>query len=223
MGTINTYDAERARQSLSSFYLMLDQCQSVTLPELIKLFMQAPLCCGSLQAKTLLVGLLFHYGRKNMIPWESLQTIAQRVMNISYLMQLSDILENIEDDGNLLIQSDERTQFVQRIQQYLENHYMENIKLNDIALQLSYSSSHISNMITRITGENFKDILLKIRISKAKELLRDSTLKQYEIANRVGFIDARHFAAMFYKATGMTIREYQRGESKESGNGPAAP
>ena len=48
------------------------------------------------------------------------------------------------------------------------------------------------------------DVLIRTRMDKAKELLEHTTLKNYEIAERVGFADPHYFSISFKKATGMT-------------------
>ena len=45
---------------------------------------------------------------------------------------------------------------------------------------------------------------------KAKELLENTTLKNYEIAEKVGFSDPHYFGISFKKMTGYTPTEYAR-------------
>ena len=47
-------------------------------------------------------------------------------------------------------------------------------------------------------------------MDKAKELLENTTMKNYEIAERVGFADAHYFGISFKKMTGCTPTEYAR-------------
>ena len=53
-------------------------------------------------------------------------------------------------------------------------------------------------------------MLTGIRMEKAKELLAVSELKNYEIAEKVGFGDPHYFSIAFKKVTGKTPTEYAR-------------
>lgn len=47
-------------------------------------------------------------------------------------------------------------------------------------------------------------------MEKAKELLEQTALKNYEIAEKVGFSDPHYFGISFKKMTGKTPTEYAR-------------
>ena len=57
---------------------------------------------------------------------------------------------------------------------------------------------------------NFLEFLIKTRMEKAKELLEQTALKNYEIAEMVGFSDPHYFGISFKKMTGKTPTEYAR-------------
>lgn len=92
---------------------------------------------------------------------------------------------------------------------YLQNHYMDQITLNEVAEYTYVSTYYISRMFKRELGKNFVDFLNVIRVEKAKELLRDVRLKTYEVAERVGIPDAQYFSKLFRKYTGLTPTEYR--------------
>ena len=48
------------------------------------------------------------------------------------------------------------------------------------------------------------------RMTKAKELLLGTNLKLYEIADKVGYNDAKYFSRVFKEATGMLPAEYRK-------------
>jgi two-component system response regulator YesN len=64
-------------------------------------------------------------------------------------------------------------------------------------------------MFTKELGKNYVDYLNEVRIEKAKEYLRDSCYKTYEIAELVGIKDAHYFSKLFKKYTGVTPSEYK--------------
>jgi two-component system response regulator YesN len=51
--------------------------------------------------------------------------------------------------------------------------------------------------------------LTEIRMRKAKELLRSTTLRSFEIADQIGYNDPHYFSYVFRKQTGLSPKEYR--------------
>lgn len=64
--------------------------------------------------------------------------------------------------------------------------------------------------IAKEVGESFSIYIRNYRLSKAKELLIGTQLKQYEIAEKVGYADAKYFARVFKECVGMSPAEYRK-------------
>lgn len=94
-----------------------------------------------------------------------------------------------------------------------ENYSNPALGLNDICEYLNISTSRFSSIFKEATGKTFTEILTNVRMEKAKQLLRQTTLKNYEIAEKVGFSDPHYFSVAFKKMTGMTPKEYSRENS----------
>ncbi len=95
--------------------------------------------------------------------------------------------------------------------EYIRTHYMDPaLSLNDLCAYLNISVSYFSSVYKEMLGETFTETLGRIRMDKARELLRNTTLRNYEIAERVGFSDPHYFGIAFKKATGMTPLEYAK-------------
>lgn len=92
---------------------------------------------------------------------------------------------------------------------YMEEHYREKLKLQDVAEQVYVSQWHLSKLLNRYKEQSFSDILNNIRIEKAKELLRDPSLRIGDIADMVGFLDMAHFSRVFKRQTGLSANEYR--------------
>lgn len=92
---------------------------------------------------------------------------------------------------------------------YINEHYTEQITLNEVAEKIFVSSCYISRMFKKELGKNFVDYLNGLRIEKAKELLKDPKYKTYEIAELVGIPDAHYFSRLFKKYEGLTPTEYR--------------
>lgn len=96
-----------------------------------------------------------------------------------------------------------------------ENYRNPGLSLNDVCDYLQISISHFSTIFKEETGKTFTEALMSIRMERAKQLLRETQLKNYEIAEKVGFSDPHYFTIAFKKMTGMTPKKYAR-ESTES-------
>ncbi|MBR5943650.1 MAG: response regulator [Lachnospiraceae bacterium] len=102
---------------------------------------------------------------------------------------------------------------VTRALNYMEKNYKEKLRLIDVAEKCFISQWHLSKLLNKYEGMGFSDVLNKIRVEKAKELLHDPTLRVSDIAEMVGFIDMAHFSRVFKKWAGCSANEY-RNKSK---------
>ncbi len=97
---------------------------------------------------------------------------------------------------------------VQATKEYLENHYADDISLEDIAEQVNISPQYFSKLIKKTTGFNFIDWLSMLRVKKAKELLTSTDLTVKEVCFMVGYKDPNYFSRIFKKRIGITPSEY---------------
>ena len=92
---------------------------------------------------------------------------------------------------------------------FMEESYQQKLTLQDVADQCYVSQWHLSKLLNRYAEKSFYDILNGIRIQKAKELLKDPSLKIGDISEMVGYADTAHFARTFKKLEGMSANEYR--------------
>ncbi len=86
---------------------------------------------------------------------------------------------------------------------------MEGIMMNDVAERHYLNPSYFSKVFHEEMGETFSKYLQRIRVEKAKGLLKQSSLKIYEVATEVGYNDFRHFAKTFKEVEGITPAQYR--------------
>ena len=99
------------------------------------------------------------------------------------------------------------TEFVKK---YIEEHYMKEIQLGDLALVAHVSPSYLSVRFKKEMGISFTEYLVTYRVNKARELLANSSAPYKEIAQAVGYTDYVQFSKMFKKRTGLTPGEYHK-------------
>ncbi|MFX8098759.1 helix-turn-helix transcriptional regulator, partial [Acinetobacter baumannii] len=77
---------------------------------------------------------------------------------------------------------------------------------------LSIHPVWLSQLFKKETGQTYLDYLTNARIKRAKQLLRETSMKIYEIAENIGYRDLKHFGHLFKKRTGRTPKEYRFGK-----------
>ncbi|HEX2954389.1 MAG TPA: response regulator [Bacillota bacterium] len=98
---------------------------------------------------------------------------------------------------------------IDEIRRYIDNHFASEVTLSGIASQYKISPGYLSLLFSERIGKNFSDYLTELRIKKAKELLKHSDMKIYEISNAVGYSDSYYFSSCFKKIVGATPSEYR--------------
>lgn len=136
-----------------------------------------------------------------------------RIFGCTSLTDLISILENIlnkvSESINKLLNTQTR-KVISKALDFINKHFNEDITLNDVSEHVYMSPWYFSKLFKKETGETFTEFILKCRIEKAKELLKSRIeLKAYEVAELVGFNDARYFGQIFKKVTGLTPTEYR--------------
>ena len=103
------------------------------------------------------------------------------------------------------------TNVITKAKRYLADHYDDaELTLAKVAEHVGLSEKYFTNRFTKETGETFSNYLTQLRIQKARELLRTTTFKSYEIGEMVGYRNAEHFTRMFKKETGCTPAQYRK-------------
>ena len=100
--------------------------------------------------------------------------------------------------------SSEKRNMVQSIVEYMEKSYKEEISLDTIAKNMYVSPVYISKIFKEEVGDSPINYLIKIRLAKAEELLKESTMSIKAVAKSVGYSDAYHFSKLFKKYYGVS-------------------
>jgi len=96
-----------------------------------------------------------------------------------------------------------REDLFRRAQAYLQEHYRECIGLEQIAKALGVSPYHLSHVFSQQADFSLFDYLTRLRLARARELLREGRLNVSEVARAVGYQNANYFAKVFRRYFGM--------------------
>jgi YesN/AraC family two-component response regulator len=92
---------------------------------------------------------------------------------------------------------------------YIQEHYNENISVNDLAERYDMSSNYFSAIFKKEQHQSPVDYITTLRVKKAMELLECSDKSVVDIAKKVGYEEASYFYRVFKKYTGMTPLHYR--------------
>lgn len=99
---------------------------------------------------------------------------------------------------------------VRRAVCYLEQHFDEDITLEELSAKLIVNPSYLSRMIKKEIGKGFVEILTDARLDMAKQMLEQPNAKVYLVAEQVGYKDYAYFYQVFKKRFGISPTEYRK-------------
>jgi len=83
------------------------------------------------------------------------------------------------------------------------------LTLFEMAQSVELSTAHFSRMFRKSTGETPHQFVLRNRIERAKEMLREAEMRVLDVAVACGFKTQQHFARVFRHVCGISPREYR--------------
>ncbi len=142
------------------------------------------------------------------------QTQLEKTIDNSYSMELlfQELVKHITLSLSKL--AEDKTQKnlgqIRQAKIYIEENYMKNITLEDLGSYLGFNSSYFSSLFKKETGVSFVEYLSKIRIEKAKELLKEPGLRIQDVCLMVGYNDVKYFTKLFIRHTGLKPNEFRK-------------
>lgn len=97
-----------------------------------------------------------------------------------------------------------------KIFHYIHEHFHASITIEDIAGHVYLSPNYVRTLFKKETGETVLDYIVKLRMKRAVELLKNPSLKIHEIARSVGYENISYFCSVFHKHKGYTPNEFRK-------------
>lgn len=108
---------------------------------------------------------------------------------------------------------------VQTIINYIKDNYSREISLQEAADLVSLSSGYLCSLIKKETGESFTNLVNKIRVNKAQRLLKETNLRVFEVAGKVGINNYAYFYQLFKKIIGISPIDFKNNHFYEKVSG----
>ncbi|RFB17436.1 response regulator [Bacillus sp. HNG] len=141
------------------------------------------------------------------------KTFKENVSYCSSVDELFTFMSNLMGEFLDIVIEDEKqkeTKPIRIAKQYIQQNYMHQISLEEISHIVGFNSAYFSTLFKKISGSNFVDYCVQIRMNKAKELLRETNLSIAVICEQVGYNDLKHFTKTFKKKIGLKPNEFRK-------------
>jgi len=132
-----------------------------------------------------------------------------KFLTILYELSLQEDARTLSSSSfaKINIHSDSRR--VQKIQNYINEHYQEEIRLNILANLVGMTPVAFSRFFKVRTGKSLSDYIIDIRLGHASRLLLDTTMSIAEISDSCGFNNLSNFNRIFKKKKECTPKEFR--------------
>lgn len=93
---------------------------------------------------------------------------------------------------------------------HMQDHLQDDLSRDEVAEVACLSPSHFSRVVKQTFGYSFTDLLARMRVEKARELLARTERSLIQVCLDCGFSDQSYFTKVFQKHTGSTPGQYRR-------------
>ncbi|SHN81126.1 two-component system, response regulator YesN [Paenibacillus sp. ov031] len=110
---------------------------------------------------------------------------------------------------------------VEQALSFTKEHYADpDLSIQKVCGHLHISSGYFCGIFKKEVQLTFLQYLMQIRMEAAKELLRSTEMKSFEIAGQVGFAEPNYFSFCFKKHIGVSPKEYRKQTALTASEGP---
>ncbi len=119
-----------------------------------------------------------------------------------------------ESSDAVFLQMDEG-EVTTRVIAYMKSHLGEKLTIEEICENVHYNKSYIFRIFKRETGKTPMDYFVRLKVERAKQLLREGNLNIAQIAENLAFDTANYFSKTFKKIAGTTPASYKARHSSK--------
>lgn len=148
------------------------------------------------------------FGREK--PFLPLVRLQAHEILLLYAEELDYIRGLQEEEQNTVLLSSDIHNSIQQVIEYLNEHYMDEILLDDLSRRFFISRAYLTRSFKQMTGVTVIQYLTVIRIRQACVMLKDTSESIASIAEKCGFSNATYFENVFRRLHGMTPGNYRR-------------
>lgn len=113
-------------------------------------------------------------------------------------------------DFDMSEESDAGSANFSKLLKYMHQHFTEQIKLKDLSQMFYINKNYACYLFKRYTGMTYSELINKIRMDQAKEMLVTTSYTITEITEKAGYTDYFYFSKLFKKMYGVTPSQYRQ-------------
>lgn len=148
----------------------------------------------------------------DIVPYE--RNISQRIYQCrhasEYIEIMTTIISNTVQYINVAVSK--KNVLIYEAEKFIDENFQNGITVSEVARSVGVSLSYLSRIYKEVTGSTLINLINLKKIEKAKDYLRNTDMKIYEIAEILGFENTTYFSYFFKKNTGMSPKEYKENE-----------
>ena len=99
--------------------------------------------------------------------------------------------------------------------EYIRNHFQEDLTVAKLARYVGLNRSYLTTVFQSVLQLSPQQFLMRFRMTRAAQLLREHELSVGEVARSCGYPDPLTFSKAFKRTMGVTPSQYRRGARKE--------
>lgn len=134
----------------------------------------------------------------------------QQKNDLIYADLLHQLVSQVTLSTMVSARPDDIPQTVKSVQMYLMQNFRQNTTLEQLGAQFNLNPYYLQKQFKRFVGQTPSEYVIYLRMSRAKELLRNTQKTIGEIAAEVGIENLGYFTRLFKKQEGMTPRDYNK-------------
>ena len=140
-----------------------------------------------------------------LLNYNTVISLDSREKQLAYCRRIFDCLLRFAEKGGFF----ESDSLITLVRKYIADNVSMDISLEMVAEQFQLSSTYLSKLFHKKTGEKFSDYVLRTKMEQAILLLQNPLNKMYQVGEAVGYKTSKYFSKVFRNHTGMTPSEYR--------------
>ncbi|QUI24805.1 response regulator [Vallitalea pronyensis] len=144
--------------------------------------------------------------------WESDESQYLQLNELRSKLSVIEFLTELKKRLHTIMTKSEGNYIIDQAKTYIKIHYKEDFSFKALAEDIGVTSSYLSMLFKKTTGYTMKDYIIKLRINRAKDLLKETNEPVTAIAESVGYDNVHYFSRSFKQKIGVAPSEYRNKE-----------
>lgn len=140
---------------------------------------------------------------------ESFKHALEKVMRASTIDEITNVIINVASLAIDSLDNDDKSPIIKQVLSHIRDSYSQVMSLKALGRQYNIHPVYLGHLFHKETNESFTDYVNHYRIEKAKELLKDTSMKVHDIAEMVGYTETGYFYKQFKKHVGISPTDYK--------------